>query len=78
MIDINWQQILGGILIAGITWVASNFLSANKDLAILQQNVETLTTMMKEIRQDQKEQQRLYALRSEVERLEKRIDKLEK
>ena len=78
MIDINWQQILGGILIAGITWVASNFLSANKDLVILQQNVESLTTMMKEIRQDQKEQQRLYALRSEVERLEKRIDKLEK
>lgn len=76
--DINWQQILGGVLIAGITWVASNFLSANKDLAILQQNVETLTTMMKEIRQDQKEQQRLYALRTEVERLEKRIERLEK
>lgn len=76
--NLNWQQILGGVLIAAITWVASNFLSANKDLAILQQNVETLTTMMKEIRQDQKEQQRLYALRSEVERLEKRIDKLEK
>ena len=76
--DINWQQIIGGIVIAATTYVASNFLSANKDLAILQQNVEILTSMMKEIRQDQKEQQRLYALRTEVERLEKRIERLEK
>ena len=77
MIDINWQQILGGILIAGITWAASNFLSANKDLAILQQQMELLNQTLKEVRQDQREFQKAYVLRQEYDKLEGRVQKLE-
>ncbi len=75
--NINWQQIFGGVLIAGITWVASNFLSANKDLAILQQQMELLNQTLKEVRQDQREFQKAYVLRQEYDKLETRVQKLE-
>lgn len=76
--NINWQQILGGCLIAGITWTASQFLSAQSEIAVIKQQMDTIVNMMKEVRQDQREQQKLYALKSDIDRLEKRLDKLEK
>lgn len=75
--EINWQQIIGGLAIAATTYVASNFLSANKDLAILQQQMELLNQTLKEVRQDQREFQKAYVLRQEYERLEIRVQKLE-
>lgn len=76
--NLNWQQIGGGILIAAITWTASQFLSAQSEIAVIKQQMDTIVNMMKEVRQDQREQQKLYALKSDIDRLEKRLDKLEK
>lgn len=76
--NLNWQQILGGVLIAAITWVASNFLSAQSEIAVIKQQMDTIVNMMKEVRADQREQAKLYALKSDIDRLEKRLDKLEK
>ena len=76
--NLNWQQIIGGILIAAITWVASQFLAAQSEIAVIKQQMDTIVNMMKEVRADQREQQKLYALKSDIDRLEKRLDKLEK
>lgn len=75
--NLNFQQIFGGLAIAATTYVASNFLSANKDLAILQQQMELLNQTLKEVRQDQREFQKAYVLRQEYDKLEGRVQKLE-
>lgn len=75
--NINWQQVIGALLISGITWVAANFMASQSEILIVRNQMDVLTTMIKEVRADQKEQQKLYALKTDLDRVERRVEKLE-
>ena len=75
--EINFTQIFGGLVIASITWVASQFLSTQNSISIVKVQMEQMSNVLTEIRSDQKEFKNLYALRNDLEKLEKRVDKIE-
>ena len=75
--NVDLKQILGALVIASITWVASSFLNANSELAILKQQISTMSTVIQEIRNDLRDARTTYALRTEMDKLEARVQKLE-
>ncbi len=71
--NLDWKQVIAALVISGITWIASQFFSAQSSISLVKLQMDQIALMLKEVRDQQKD----YALKSEVERLEKRIERLE-
>ncbi len=71
--NLNWHQIIGALVIAATTWTASQFFSAQSSISVIQIQIEQMSSVLKEIRNEQKN----FALKSELDKIERRVEKLE-
>ena len=74
---LDFKHIIGALIIASMTWLGSTFFAGQSELVILKQQMEVVSKTLSEIRQDQREAQKLFALKTDLDRIEKRIDLIE-
>ena len=75
--SLDLKHIIGALVISCFTFLASTFWSNQSEIVIIKQQIEVVSKMLSEIRQDQREAQKLYALKTDLTRLEDRVSNIE-